>query len=429
MMQTLRSDIIINAASPARRKGERRHPAASSIYEPTTGLIMAKRLTTEDFISRAKQKHGDKYIYDKCEYVNAKTKVIITCKEHGDFTTIPASHLRGHDCLLCSTDRASKSRALDTETFIMRARKVHGDRYSYKNTNYISADDKVEIICSDHGSFYQRAAGHLSGKGCSACAVISKAASMSVTEDYFIAKSISRHGYKYDYTQSFPLIKKKAKISCPAHGVFMQSPLAHMRGQGCPECSIEKSRSTLHSFIESARMVHGTSYIYEKAKYVNSITKVVITCKIHGDFLQQPNRHLSGRGCPGCAKTGFDKNKDGFVYFLMGNGAVKVGITNKPKQRLRQLKSETPFEFSVFSIIRMSGREAIDREKYYHKKYERIGFIGFNGCTEWLKYSKELMEEITYETSKNKRKDNCTAAHIAEPDRPVGSCISPVEDG
>jgi hypothetical protein len=43
---------------------ERRHPAASSIYEPTTRLIMAKRLTTEDFISRARQKHGDKYIYD-----------------------------------------------------------------------------------------------------------------------------------------------------------------------------------------------------------------------------------------------------------------------------------------------------------------------------------------------------------------------------
>ena len=67
------------------RKDERRHPAASSIYEPATGLIMSKKLTTEDFISRARKKHGDKYIYDKCEYVNAKTKIVITCKEHGDF--------------------------------------------------------------------------------------------------------------------------------------------------------------------------------------------------------------------------------------------------------------------------------------------------------------------------------------------------------
>lgn len=380
---------------------------------------MSRKLTTDEFIIKAKAIHGDKYIYDKCEYISTKTKVIITCKEHGDFATIPATHLRGHECILCSTERASRSRVLSTEAFIMRAREVHGDRYSYEKTNYISADDKVEIICSEHGSFYQRAAGHLSGKGCSACAVISKAAAMSITEGYFISKSISRHGYKYDYTQSFPLIKRKAKISCPTHGVFMQSPFAHMGGQGCPKCSIENSRSTLHSFIESARRVHGASYIYEKVKYVNSITRVVITCKIHGDFLQSPNRHLSGRGCPGCAKTGFDKNKDGFVYFLMGGGAVKVGITNKPKQRFRQLKSETPFEFSVFSIVRMSGGEAIDLEKHYHRKYERIGFIGFNGCTEWLKYSKELIEEITYETSKNKRKDSRAASHIAEPDRPT----------
>lgn len=397
MMQTLRSDIIINAASQARRKGERRHPAASSIYEPTTGLIMAKRLTTEEFISRARQKHGDKYIYGKCEYVNAKTKIVITCKKHGDFTTIPASHLRGHECLQCSTERASKSRVLGTETFIMRAMEVHGDRYSYENTNYISADDKVEIICSEHGSFYQRAAGHLSGKGCSACAIISKAASMSVTEDYFIAKSISRHGYKYDYTRSFPLIKKKAKISCPTHGFFMQSPLAHMRGQGCPKCSIEKSKSTLHSFIESARMVHGSSYIYEKVKYVNSKTKVVITCKIHGDFLQQPNRHLSGRGCPGCAKAGFDQTRDGFVYFLIGDGAVKVGITHKPKIRVMQLRVATPFDFHLIAKVKTTGTEAMRKEKYYHRKYESAGLTGFDGATEWLRYSPELMNEIMNE--------------------------------
>lgn len=50
-----RSDDIINVQLGGARKDERRHPAASSIYEPTTRLIMAKRLTTEEFIARARK--------------------------------------------------------------------------------------------------------------------------------------------------------------------------------------------------------------------------------------------------------------------------------------------------------------------------------------------------------------------------------------
>ena len=43
---------------------------------------MAK-LTTEEFIKKAREVHGDRYDYSKVEYVNKKTKVCIICKEHG----------------------------------------------------------------------------------------------------------------------------------------------------------------------------------------------------------------------------------------------------------------------------------------------------------------------------------------------------------
>ena len=42
-----------------------------------------KKLTTEEFINKAKEVHGDKYDYSKIEYVNMSTPVIIVCKEHG----------------------------------------------------------------------------------------------------------------------------------------------------------------------------------------------------------------------------------------------------------------------------------------------------------------------------------------------------------
>jgi len=49
-----------------------------------------QRLDTNTFIMKAIKKHGGKYIYDKVDYVNTHTKVIIICPEHGEFEQTPA---------------------------------------------------------------------------------------------------------------------------------------------------------------------------------------------------------------------------------------------------------------------------------------------------------------------------------------------------
>ncbi len=54
---------------------------------------MAKRVTTADFIERAKAIYGDRYDYSQVEYVSAHAKVTITCPDHGPFQQVPASHL------------------------------------------------------------------------------------------------------------------------------------------------------------------------------------------------------------------------------------------------------------------------------------------------------------------------------------------------
>lgn len=54
-----------------------------------------RKLTQEEFIDKAKRVHGDKYTYDKTEYVNSTVKVIITCKEHGDFLQTASKHVNG----------------------------------------------------------------------------------------------------------------------------------------------------------------------------------------------------------------------------------------------------------------------------------------------------------------------------------------------
>jgi hypothetical protein len=62
---------------------------------------MPKRLTTEEFISKANARFNNKYNYDKTEYVKSDIPVIITCSEHGDFEQKPCDHLRTNGCQLC----------------------------------------------------------------------------------------------------------------------------------------------------------------------------------------------------------------------------------------------------------------------------------------------------------------------------------------
>ncbi len=129
------------------------------------------RLTTEEFISRARRVHGNKYDYALVEYSGTFTRVKIICREHGEFEQKPTKHLSGHGCKTCGGLAAPNARRLNTEQFIAKAKRVHGDKYDYSLVSYERAVLPVKIVCPAHGEFEQRPHNHLSGNGCRKCAV------------------------------------------------------------------------------------------------------------------------------------------------------------------------------------------------------------------------------------------------------------------
>lgn len=60
-----------------------------------------RRITTSEFISRARKVHKDRYIYNKTIIDTTDIKVTITCPIHGDFEQFPENHLQGHGCPKC----------------------------------------------------------------------------------------------------------------------------------------------------------------------------------------------------------------------------------------------------------------------------------------------------------------------------------------
>ena len=125
------------------------------------------RMTTDDFIQKAKAIHGDKYDYSKVEYTHNNIEVCIICPEHGEFSQKPRLHLSGCGCPICTGKK--KMRTID---FIKRARQVHGDKYDYSKAEYNGNSEEVCIICPKHGEFWQRAGSHLKGRGCPQCGYI-----------------------------------------------------------------------------------------------------------------------------------------------------------------------------------------------------------------------------------------------------------------
>ena len=293
-----------------------------------------KKLTTEEFIKKAKAVHGNKYDYSLVDYKDNKTKVKIICPEHGIFWQLTSNHLRGRGCSKCNVNKHK----LITGEFIKKASKIHNNRYDYSLVDYINNSTKIKIICPEHGIFEQTPNNHYT-HGCFKCSTTYK-----LTTKEFIKKAKLKHNNKYNYSLiDYEDSKTKVKIICPEHGIFEQQPYAHLNGQGCKICS-GKYKYSNSEFIKKVKLKHNNKYDYSLTNYINNKTKIKIICPKHGLFEQNPKSHLQGKGCFKCNES-------------KGEKAVAKYLDNKNIQYVRQYKfndckniKPLPFDFYLSEI-------------------------------------------------------------------------------
>ncbi len=182
------------------------------------------------------------------------------------------------------------------EHYIDKFRNIFGDRYDYTNTKIIKSNQKVEIGCKSHGSFFVTPNNHLNKKsGCPKCKNVDK---------NFIESCNVVHDYRYDYTLvEYVNNRSEIKIKCPAHGIFIQTAMHHKSGSICPECNIEKMRYSIPKLIEEGNQIFDNKYDYKylEEDYVGSGTNVRIICPLHGVFKQNIHSHFKRKyGCLKC---------------------------------------------------------------------------------------------------------------------------------
>ena len=297
--------IIIN------REFGTRHLVVPRFYKDNGLLgIRSAEDPTKFVIKEFKFVHGDRYDYSKFIYKNARTKGTIICKLHGPFQQESGVHKSGVGCPKCGVELTTESSRIGekeilarirnvhgdsidlsqasiknitdeilvidkkygtrhlltprsliskktklgirnaedkNEYFIIRARQIHGDRYDYTLSNYTGAHEKLKIICSEHGEFFQTPSSHLSGKGCGKCST-----SVLYSNEDIIELFIAKHGDKYDYSKiDYQGIKSTITIICPVHGEFKQRASNHLNGRGCQICNHGWNADRIIQFINN----------------------------------------------------------------------------------------------------------------------------------------------------------------------------------
>lgn len=251
-------------------------------------------MNTKEFIEKAKKKNPQ-FDYSKVIYTKSNQDVVIICPIHGEFFRKAGTLLaKQTTCPYCDLEQRKQQ-------FITKAKQIHHDKYDYSKIVYKTNKIPVEIICPEHGSFWQAPGDHLKGWGCDRCSKKHK----PTTEEWIESVKHLRNGV-YDFSKvEYKDNKTPVILICPKHGEFSVLPSNFAANKaGCPKCNDElkstRYRKTTEQFIEDARKVHGDLYDYSKVNYINSWEPVCIICSKHGEFWQTPVVHLSGSGCQKC---------------------------------------------------------------------------------------------------------------------------------
>jgi hypothetical protein len=310
-------------------------------------------------------------------------------------------------------------KALTRDEFIARAHAKHDTKrkeegrepYDYNLVNLQNMRTPVDIFChekdecgEEHGKWPQKPDHHLSGTGCPKCY-----GGVKMDLKRFKCKAHAVHDAKrieqgkkpYEYDKvNYVNNKIKVLITCPEHGDFPQAPNEHLIGKGCKKCA-GNEKSNTNEFIQKAKMVHNEKrkinkkepYDYSEVNYVNAHTKVVIICDVkyennekHGPFLQRPDDHLKGSGCPTCSEL---KSETDIKLILSKNN----------------IKFETQFIYKDCTSFKKSSKNKICKTlkfDFYLPKFNTlIEFDGFFHFNKKYGTNNDFMSRVLNDREKN----------------------------
>lgn len=282
------------------------------------------------------------------------------------------------------------------------------DLLSDTNYNFVSWTDgfknnksRITLNCPSHGEWSTGFTNVMKGTRCAKCSVESRTLKQFEIIQYVklnAPKRVTFSRFVNEYRNNLD----KLILNCSLHGEYTVSVL-HMMNSGCWCKKCGRNRVTTAKRSDTNVVVNKLLSLsnFDGYKFkgfvnnrVNCKSKVVMKCPEHGNWTPSIDDFINaGSRCPGCAKHGYDGNSKGYLYALRSTcgNHVKVGVTNNITKRLKELKWCTPFGFEHIELLSFEkGNYAMLIEKAFHDNFESSNMKGFNGATEWLKWSRNI---------------------------------------
>jgi len=272
-----------------------------------------------EFRQRMTELYGDTYDFAKSEYLGCNKKLTFLCPIHGEVTANPDTLYRGYGCKLCNKIKNTDKSRDTTDSFIAKAKAVHGDKFDYSKVKYVDSRTKVTIICHEHGEFSILPYGHIkSHTGCTKCG------------------------------------SKQSHVS---------------------------QRADFLKVLPKFKAIHNNKFDYLEVNYISMHTHVIVTCNTCGfKFEVTPNNNIK-RDCPGCCEYGgFNPKQPGILYYIkvitLNNTYYKIGITNRSVER--RFGSDMQYITVLHQVHYLHGQDAYNEEQRILKEFKEFRYKGPN---------------------------------------------------
>lgn len=226
-----------------------------------------KRYTLDQFLTKSRELHGDKFDYSKVNFETSNDDIEIICPIHGSFTQKVINHTTGRGCMKCAIEERAEGNSLGFENFIRKSKIIHGGIYDYSKVDYTNIKNDVVIICPKHGEFKQNPGNHMSGATCFKCSREKIGLNCRKNTEQFIKDATKVHGDLYDYSETeYIKATEPVDIICKKHGKFtINQAASHTNlNQGCPKCSQSKPEKFIQNLLNS----WGLSYKVNNRKII-----------------------------------------------------------------------------------------------------------------------------------------------------------------
>lgn len=309
---------------------------------------MAKKISSEEFITRSNNIHNNKYDYSKVEYVNNKTKVCIICTEHGEFWQTPKNHLLGQGCPICGEEIARNCKRNDYQKFIDRFINTFGDiaEFPYISEEYENKNSTITYVCKKCGKAHKKVASYIfANKTICECYRVKEPRQNIVFEHKPIISSrlISADVIESRIKELYPTIEMigkndykntstKVLFRCTScNNEFYRKPntfLCSKLKTPCPICTkkqLHKEKTkTNEDFINDIANIYGEGKYTLLSDYISSNCKVKLKCNDCGRiFEKEANSFLQHNGCPYHNCNSSYKEKELFSFIKgMCNDAI-----------------------------------------------------------------------------------------------------------